>query len=277
MAIKCPACGETSARHQVARSEYDPVAPQHALLHAAPAGGGGHPGPRGGGGGPAGVLAHLRAPRARRLLRGVAAQGGGLRRRAAPHRQLHHRLRPGGRQPVRHAGRPRGQHGLRHRPLPGQAAQLAVPLPPRHRYPQDGDGTRARAPEDGAGDRGRAARGAQAHSGHAGDRSHAGGDGGGPGVHPAHALAPGAQHPDPGVHRGEPGARHPRPGGGRPGGGGHEAHGAGGGLPLQPAPRGSGRPCAFPPRHERAALESVRIMGPARGGGTCWNRAAAPR
>jgi ribosomal protein L32 len=28
MAIKCPACGETSARHQVARSEYDPVAPQ---------------------------------------------------------------------------------------------------------------------------------------------------------------------------------------------------------------------------------------------------------
>jgi predicted RNA-binding Zn-ribbon protein involved in translation (DUF1610 family) len=30
MAIKCPACGETSARHQVARSEYDPVAPQFA-------------------------------------------------------------------------------------------------------------------------------------------------------------------------------------------------------------------------------------------------------
>ncbi len=28
MAIKCPACGETRARHQVARSEYDPVAPQ---------------------------------------------------------------------------------------------------------------------------------------------------------------------------------------------------------------------------------------------------------
>ncbi len=28
MAIKCPACGETSAQHQVARSEYDPVAPQ---------------------------------------------------------------------------------------------------------------------------------------------------------------------------------------------------------------------------------------------------------
>jgi predicted RNA-binding Zn-ribbon protein involved in translation (DUF1610 family) len=30
MTIKCPACGETSARHQVARSEYDPVAPQFA-------------------------------------------------------------------------------------------------------------------------------------------------------------------------------------------------------------------------------------------------------
>ena len=30
MAIKCPACGETSARHQVARSEYDPIAPQFA-------------------------------------------------------------------------------------------------------------------------------------------------------------------------------------------------------------------------------------------------------
>jgi len=30
MAIKCPACGETSARHDVARSEYDPVAPQFA-------------------------------------------------------------------------------------------------------------------------------------------------------------------------------------------------------------------------------------------------------
>ena len=28
MAIRCPACGETSARHQVARAEYDPVAPQ---------------------------------------------------------------------------------------------------------------------------------------------------------------------------------------------------------------------------------------------------------
>ena len=28
MTIKCPACGETSARHQVARSEYAPVAPQ---------------------------------------------------------------------------------------------------------------------------------------------------------------------------------------------------------------------------------------------------------
>ena len=28
MAVKCPACGETRARHQVARSEYDPVAPQ---------------------------------------------------------------------------------------------------------------------------------------------------------------------------------------------------------------------------------------------------------
>ena len=28
MAIKCSLCGETSARHQVARSEYDPVAPQ---------------------------------------------------------------------------------------------------------------------------------------------------------------------------------------------------------------------------------------------------------
>jgi len=26
--MKCPGCGETSARHQVARSEYDPVAPQ---------------------------------------------------------------------------------------------------------------------------------------------------------------------------------------------------------------------------------------------------------
>jgi predicted RNA-binding Zn-ribbon protein involved in translation (DUF1610 family) len=30
MPIKCPACGETCARHQVARSEYDPVAPQFA-------------------------------------------------------------------------------------------------------------------------------------------------------------------------------------------------------------------------------------------------------
>jgi hypothetical protein len=30
MAIKCPACGEKSARHQVARPEYDPVAPQFA-------------------------------------------------------------------------------------------------------------------------------------------------------------------------------------------------------------------------------------------------------
>ncbi len=28
MALKCPACGEINARHQVARSEYDPVAPQ---------------------------------------------------------------------------------------------------------------------------------------------------------------------------------------------------------------------------------------------------------
>jgi len=28
MAVKCSACGETSARHQVARPEYDPVAPQ---------------------------------------------------------------------------------------------------------------------------------------------------------------------------------------------------------------------------------------------------------
>src|SRR2546421_4748567 len=28
VAIKCSACGETSARHQVARSEYSPVAPQ---------------------------------------------------------------------------------------------------------------------------------------------------------------------------------------------------------------------------------------------------------
>ena len=28
MAIKCPKCGERSARHQVARAEYDPVAPQ---------------------------------------------------------------------------------------------------------------------------------------------------------------------------------------------------------------------------------------------------------
>lgn len=30
MTIRCPACGETSARHQVARAEYDPVAPQFA-------------------------------------------------------------------------------------------------------------------------------------------------------------------------------------------------------------------------------------------------------
>jgi len=30
MAIKCPACGERSAWHQIARSEYDPVAPQFA-------------------------------------------------------------------------------------------------------------------------------------------------------------------------------------------------------------------------------------------------------
>jgi len=28
MALKCPACGEINARHQVSRSEYDPVAPQ---------------------------------------------------------------------------------------------------------------------------------------------------------------------------------------------------------------------------------------------------------
>jgi formylmethanofuran dehydrogenase subunit E len=28
MAVKCSACGEASARHQVARPEYDPVAPQ---------------------------------------------------------------------------------------------------------------------------------------------------------------------------------------------------------------------------------------------------------
>jgi ribosomal protein L32 len=28
MAVKCSACGETSARHQVARPEYDPIAPQ---------------------------------------------------------------------------------------------------------------------------------------------------------------------------------------------------------------------------------------------------------
>jgi ribosomal protein L32 len=28
MAIKCPACGEAKARHQVARPDYDPVAPQ---------------------------------------------------------------------------------------------------------------------------------------------------------------------------------------------------------------------------------------------------------
>jgi len=28
VAVKCSACGETSARHQVARSEYSPVAPQ---------------------------------------------------------------------------------------------------------------------------------------------------------------------------------------------------------------------------------------------------------
>jgi ribosomal protein L32 len=28
MAIKCTACGEASARHQVARAEYAPVAPQ---------------------------------------------------------------------------------------------------------------------------------------------------------------------------------------------------------------------------------------------------------
>ena len=28
MAIKCPACGETSARHQVARPEYPSIAPQ---------------------------------------------------------------------------------------------------------------------------------------------------------------------------------------------------------------------------------------------------------
>jgi ribosomal protein L32 len=28
MAVKCSACGETSSRHQVARPEYDPVAPQ---------------------------------------------------------------------------------------------------------------------------------------------------------------------------------------------------------------------------------------------------------
>jgi predicted RNA-binding Zn-ribbon protein involved in translation (DUF1610 family) len=30
MAIRCPTCGETSARRDVARSEYDPVAPQFA-------------------------------------------------------------------------------------------------------------------------------------------------------------------------------------------------------------------------------------------------------
>jgi hypothetical protein len=28
MAVKCSACGETSARHEVARPEYDPIAPQ---------------------------------------------------------------------------------------------------------------------------------------------------------------------------------------------------------------------------------------------------------
>jgi hypothetical protein len=28
MIIKCPGCGETRARHPVARPEYDPVAPQ---------------------------------------------------------------------------------------------------------------------------------------------------------------------------------------------------------------------------------------------------------
>jgi hypothetical protein len=28
MAMKCPACGEESARHEVARPEYAPVAPQ---------------------------------------------------------------------------------------------------------------------------------------------------------------------------------------------------------------------------------------------------------
>jgi hypothetical protein len=28
MAIKCPGCGDPGARHQIARSEYDPIAPQ---------------------------------------------------------------------------------------------------------------------------------------------------------------------------------------------------------------------------------------------------------
>jgi ribosomal protein L32 len=28
VAIKCPTCGETNARHLVARADYDPIAPQ---------------------------------------------------------------------------------------------------------------------------------------------------------------------------------------------------------------------------------------------------------
>ena len=77
----------------------------------------------------------------------------GLRRRAAPHRQLDHLLRHCGRAAVRADGRLHAQHRQRHRQLPRQAALHPDPLAAQHRDACDDvrSQSRGRAAGDPAG------------------------------------------------------------------------------------------------------------------------------
>ena len=160
-------------RRGAAARRRDPLAQPEALLDA--------PARRGGEG------ARPRAARARHaplqhgarprpaadpLPRARSPVASDVARRHPAHRRVDHRLRPLGREPVRHDGRAGPEHRGPHRPLARQAARAPAPLALRHRHPAHGDVPlpRGGAARGGAGRR--AALHHQAHPGHAGRRRH---------------------------------------------------------------------------------------------------------